>query len=203
MNRDVIPRTANNLPAMGCLSAMQKYIRRSAELDAMRFAVELHRTSKAFCSMVCNRLEVISHEDIDILAAPHVVPFVHAATDQARLWWDREKLGKSRMAIGNAIRLLCAAPKSRIGDHFHAAVGLAAELEGFVPQIPDFANDHHTIIGRRRGRGLDYFRSESTKLVQPRGLPEIPADPYESEAYRLWALKQAIERTKKESDHED
>ena len=29
------------------------------------------------------------------------------------------------MAIGNAIRLMCRASKSRIGDHFQAAIGLA------------------------------------------------------------------------------
>jgi hypothetical protein len=43
---------------------------------AMEFAVELMHTSKAFHSMVCNRLEVICHEDLDTLAAPHVFPFV-------------------------------------------------------------------------------------------------------------------------------
>jgi hypothetical protein len=36
------------------------------------------------------------------------------------------------------------------------------------------------------GRGLDHFRSEGAKLIPP------PTDdnPYEDEAYRLWALKQ-------------
>ena len=45
----------------------------------MEFAVELMHTSKAFHSMVCNRLEVICHEDLDTLAAPHVFPFVAAS----------------------------------------------------------------------------------------------------------------------------
>src|SRR5690606_31943653 len=93
----MIPTTKNNLPAMGCLSAMQKCIRRGLELDAMRFAVELHRTSKAFATMVCNRLEIVSHEDVDTMAAPWIVPYVRAACDQARAWYDPKKLGKSRM----------------------------------------------------------------------------------------------------------
>ena len=50
---------------------MQKAIRRGIEREAMEFAVELMHTSKAFHSMVCNRLEVICHEDLDTLAAPH------------------------------------------------------------------------------------------------------------------------------------
>lgn len=185
-----IPPTKNGLPAMGCLSAMQKCIRRGMELDAMRFAVELHQTSKAFASMVSNRLEIISHEDIDTMTAPWIVPYVATACAQARAWYDPAKLGKSRMAIGNCIRLMCRAPKSRQGDHFHVAVGLAALLEGYVPEIPDWADDQHTLRGKILGRGLEYFRTESTKL-QP---PPADADPYEEEAYRLWSLKERSAR---------
>lgn len=183
----MIPPTKNGLAAMGCLSALQKCIRRGLELEAMRFAVELHRTSKAFASMVANRLEIISHEDIDTLAAPWIVPYVATACAQARAWYDPAKLGKSRMAIGNAIRLMARAPKSREGDHFHVAAGLAAELEGYVPQIPDWANDGHTLAGRRQGRGLEYFRTVSTQLHPAPAQP----DQYEAEAYRLWELKLA------------
>jgi hypothetical protein len=50
----MIPATKNGLPAMACVSAMQKAIRRSMEREAMEFAVELMHTSKAFHSMVCN-----------------------------------------------------------------------------------------------------------------------------------------------------
>ena len=181
----MIPPTKNGLSAMGVLSALQKLIRRGLELEAMRMAVELHQTSKNFAKMVCNRLEVIAHEDIDTQASPWIVPFVHVAAAQAMLWYDAEKLGRSRMPIGNAIRLMCRAPKSRQGDHFQAAVGQAAELEAFVPTIPEWANDGHTLAGKRLGRGLDYFRTVSTQLVPP----AAGSDPYENEAYRLWAIK--------------
>lgn len=151
----------------------------------MQFAVELLHTSKAFCTMVANRLEIISHEDIDAMRDPAIVPFVKAACDQARLWYDHSKPGKSRMAIGSAIRLMCRATKSREGDHFAIVVGLASEIEGFVPTIPDWANDHHTMVGKKLGRGLDYFREVSTLLVPP----PAEKDAYEDEAYRLLALK--------------
>jgi replication-associated recombination protein RarA len=182
----MIPPTRNNLPAMGCLSAMQKCIRRGMEREAMEFAVELMHTSKGFHTMVCNRLEIISHKDIDTAADPSIVPFVKAAACQARAWYtpDIMKIGKSRMAIGNAIRLMCRAKKSREGDHFQAAVGFANLLEGFKPTIPDWANDGHTIAGKAQGRGVDYFRAESTKLIPP-----ADKDAYEDEAYRMWTLK--------------
>ena len=100
-----------------------------------------------------------------------------------RISYDPKRLGKSRMPIGNAIRMMCRAAKSREGDHFQAAIGLANEIEGKAPEIPDWAYDQHTAKGRSLGRGVDFFREESTKLV-----PEPKPDPYEDEAYRLWKL---------------
>ena len=183
----MIPPTKNGLPAMACLSALQKCIRRNLELEAMRFAVELHQSSKNFATMVCNRLEIISHEDIDTIAAPWIVPYVATATAQAREWYKVDKPGRSLMPIGNCIRLMARAPKSRQGDHFQASTRLAAELEGYVPQIPDWADDQHTIRGKQLGRGLEYFRNESTKLIP------VPthSDSYESEAFRLWRLRES------------
>jgi hypothetical protein len=40
--------------------------------------------------MVCNRLEIIAHEDIDSMKAPHVMPYVKAAAEQARAWYDNK-----------------------------------------------------------------------------------------------------------------
>jgi hypothetical protein len=65
------------------------------------------------------------------------------------------------------------------------AVGLASEVAGFVPTVPDWALDGHTIEGKRMGRGLAYFREHSAKLVPP-----AKPDVYEAEAYRLLEVKQ-------------
>ncbi len=151
----------------------------------MEFAVELMHTSKAFHSMVCNRLEAICHEDLDTIAAPHVFPFVAASLAASRERYGKS-IGEARLMIGNAIRMMARAPKSGAGCHFAAAIGLRSMLEDFVPTIPDYALDQHMIRGRAMGRGLKHFREESAKLV-----PEPTADdPYEDEAYRLWAIKQ-------------
>jgi hypothetical protein len=101
-------------------------------------------------------------------------------------WYDAEKLGASRLAIGNAIRLMSRARKSREGDHFAAAIGLRSLLEGYARTIPDWANDQHTLAGRKLGRGLDHFRSEGARLIPP----STGDDPYEDEAYRLWVIRQ-------------
>jgi hypothetical protein len=181
----MIPPTKNNLPAMEVLSMMQKAIRRGQERQAMEAAVELIHTSKAFHTMTCNRLLVTSYEDIDTIAQPWLVPLVATFVDQAMAWYDPVKIGKSRMAIGTAIRAMSRAAKSREGDHFAIAVGLASEVGGFVPTIPDHAFDMHTLKGKAMGRGLQHFREEGAKLIPP-----VKPDQYESEAYRMLELKQ-------------
>jgi hypothetical protein len=42
---------------------------------------------------------------IDTRADPAIVPFVATAVAQAMMWYDADKLGASRLAIGTAIRL--------------------------------------------------------------------------------------------------
>lgn len=187
----MIPPTKHDLPTMGCVSAMQKCIRRGMEREAMEFACELIHTSQANHTMVCNRLEVIAHEDIDSLAAPWVVPYVAAAVAQSKDRYakakDKSNPGEARLMIGNVIRLLCRAPKSREGCHFAAAIGLRSALEDFAPTIPDWANDQHTVVGKSKGRGIDHFRQESAKLHPPQAGGK---DAYEDEAYRLWTVKE-------------
>ena len=46
------------------------------------------------------------------------------------------------------------------------------------------------MIGRRLGRGLEYFRTESTRLV-----PQPGKDAYEDLAYEMWALRDARKKT--------
>lgn len=181
---DMMPKTINGLNALTLLSGLQKCIRRGLEEDAMLIACEILHTSKAYHTMVTNRLEIIAHEDIDTLSQPWIVPYVRAAAEQSRAWYDQKKFGKCRMPVGNIIRLLCRANKSREGDHFQAAFGLANLLEGRTPEIQDWMLDHHTTEGKRRGRGVEFFRTESVKLV-----PDPGPDPYQDEAYRLLDMK--------------
>ncbi|SDJ58260.1 hypothetical protein SAMN05216338_105529 [Bradyrhizobium sp. Rc2d] len=106
----MIPDTKSGLPAMTCVSALQKAIRRGMEREAMEFACELMHTSKAFHTMVCNRLEVICHEDLDTLAAPHVFPFVAASLAASRDRYSKS-IGEARWATRSA---RCAARRSRV-----------------------------------------------------------------------------------------
>ena len=62
---------------------------------------------------------------------------------------------------------------------------LREQLEGFVPAIPDWANDKHTIESKKLGRGMKHFGEEGAKLHPP----PAQKDAYEDQAYRLWELK--------------
>ena len=167
----MIPDSKNGLPAMACVSAMQKAIRRGMEREAMEFAVELMHTSKAFHSMVCSRLQVICHEHLDALAAPHVFPFVAASLAASRERYAKS-IGEARLMVGNVIRMMCRSPKSRAGCHFGAAIGLRSLLEDFAPTIPDYAHDMHTMKGKAMCRGLDHFRKEGARLIPPPTEPD-------------------------------
>jgi hypothetical protein len=159
----MIPDTKSGLPAMACVSAMQKSIRRGLEREAMEFAVELMHTSKAFHSMVCNRLEVICHEDLDTSAAPHVFPFVAASLAASRERYGKS-IGEARLMVGNAIRMMARAPKSRAGCHFGAAIGAAVIVGGIRADDPRLGQrSAHT--GREkagaRSRSLPQGRCEA------------------------------------------
>jgi hypothetical protein len=155
------------------------------EREAMQFAVELMHTGKSVHAAVCNRLEIITHEDIDTGSQPWIVPFfrVRMRTDAAMVRGRQTRRGAARHrqrdphdGQGGQVTGGC---------HFAAAIGLASELEGAVPSVPDWALDQHTTAGRRRGRGIEHFRHEGARLVPPPG----GKDEYEDDAYRLWALK--------------
>lgn len=178
-----IQNTIHGINPFHCVSAMQKYIRRGMEREAMEVAAEMAYTSKAYTSWVCKRLQVVSHEDIG-LAAPEIIPLVKTCCEQAREWWDAASADKglAAMAIGTAIRAMCRAAKSREGDHFQCAVGFPLLMGETVPTIPDWVFDKHSVEGRKKGRGIKYFREVSAKLVPP----PAEQDPYEEEAYRCW-----------------
>lgn len=97
-----------------------------------------------------------------------------------------KSIGEARLMVGNAIRAMSRSPKSRAGCHFAAAIGLRSLLENFAPTIPDWANDQHTLAGRKLGRGLDHFRKEGARLVPEPTEPDL----FVEEAYRLWVIKQ-------------
>lgn len=176
-------RTAKGLCAMSAVSAMQKAIRRGDEVLAMEMAAQVGDLSRNCLVFVCNRLEIISHEDTG-LANPLAILIVATSVEQAKRLYRPDDPGRWRMLVGTAIRILCRGAKSREGDHFHAAVCLRMDLTDYQPTIPDCAYDMHTVKGKKLGRGIEHFRTEAAKLDPP-----ATPDQYEALAYEMWALQ--------------
>jgi replication-associated recombination protein RarA len=190
----MMPRTVNKMDVMECISALQKHIRRGEEREAMAVAVEVGRTSKAFFSMLVNRMLIIAHEDIG-LAAPEAVTFATVSLQSSLDLWKKERPGRALMMVGSAIRMLCRSPKSREGDHF-LLVHLLKSKGGLKPLIPDYAFCMHTAKGRRMGRGVDHFIEVGAKLDRP-----PPRDPYEQEAIELLRKNGLVLETEADSDN--
>ena len=189
----MIPDTKSGLPAMACVSAMQKAIRRGLEREAMEFAVELMHTRKAF--------------HIDGLQSPrsHLPRRPRHAGGAMGRAVRRDRRRAIERALQQEHRRSPAdggqlhphdgrAPKSRAGCHFAAAIGLRSMLEDFVPEIPDYAIDQHTLkaqgdgpwprplpqrgrevdpaadrAGPVRGRGLSAVGDRAAQQMRPKG----------------------------------
>jgi replication-associated recombination protein RarA len=150
------------------ISALQKEIRRGKEYEAVYWARELESfNSKA----LWNRLRVIASEDIG-LADPLASLIVDVLAKQYYDAVDR-KNDSSRLFLVHAVLYLTRAQKSRIVDHLLAVV----YNDERMLEIPDYALDMHTVRGKKKGRGLEHFFTESSKLKN-----QTLEDPYEKEA---------------------
>ena len=164
------------------ISAIQKCIRRGLEQDAMYWALELMPRYRGY---LWKRLKVISMEDIGI-GTPCSMTVVRALADNFDEFYKEGKFGPCKLALANAILLMCRSKKSRVADHFQAACVMEHRTE--EKDIPDFALDKHTLRGKKMGRGFDHFRDEGTKLQNE---SEQVADPYKEEAFKAWELRLA------------
>lgn len=169
-------RTPSGLIFWEALSALQKYIRRSDERNAMRMAAEL---SERHMAILLNRLRVIAFEDIS-LADPDVVD--RTLQWGAQCWeWHKAKKQSNRMILAAIVMIQARAKKSRIANEFQRVV--YSEIEnGLKPEIPDFALDQHTSRGRKMGRGIEHFLEDGAWLNNE----DATLNTYRDEACRYW-----------------
>ena len=92
------------------------------------------------------------------------------------------KDGSARLALANAIALMCRSPKSRLADHLQCVVNQERLQKGKHLPIPDYALDKHTARGRRLKRDFDQWLDVGCVLTNPSDQP----DPYAERARKLW-----------------
>lgn len=169
-------KTTGGHPLDQAASALQKSIRRGLEEDALYWAQELESRFPLF---LWKRLIIIAHEDVGI-ATPEVIPFVGACKDQ--YYWLLENKKHCTLPLVNAVMYMCRALKTRRADHWHSII----YLTDMRKEIPDYAIDKHTEIGREMGRGTEDFYENGAVIIPA-------ADALED----LLVRAQAIDRAKK------
>jgi replication-associated recombination protein RarA len=154
-------RTKNGLEADLVISALQKCIRRGEEQLAVRMAYELYLTSGFHEEKMWNRLLVISVEDVGF-GNDKAPVFVKTMNDLRKEFPYGD--GDRPIFFIHAIRYLCRSKKERSSDHIKNIVMKEFE-RGYVPEIPDYAVDMHTIKGRAMGRDVFYFLDEASRVT--------------------------------------
>lgn len=161
------------------ISAIQKFVRRGEELDALRAFFELADGDKKAATMAFNRVRIIAHEDVG-LGDPEAVMFALRCLDDAEKMYGKHGW---RLAATNSILALSRATKARLSGHA-MAVARGRNVDGNI-EFPDYMFDQHTRRGKSMGRGLDHFRTDGAKLDKPASKKKCP-DPYEDEAYQYF-----------------
>lgn len=171
-------KTRNGLEGDLVISSMQKCIRRGEEEVALRMAYELYITSTFHEEKMWNRLLVISVEDVGF-GKTEAPMFVKTMFDLHKEFPYGD--GDRPIFFMHAIRYMCQCKKERSTDHIKNIIMREFD-HGYVPEIPDYAIDMHTIKGRAMGRDVFYFLDEASK-VSP--LWEEYDDSYRQTLYKM------------------
>jgi hypothetical protein len=151
------------------LSALQKFIRRGMEYEALHTAFELEENF--VFNLLWNDLKIIASEDVGFAfpLMPVLIDTLYKhyverkpkqkKIDEFLIEKNEEKDDKKPwlLFLSNAVVCLCRLQKNRSADDLLNVVCLERK-SGIGVQIPDFALDKHTIKGRANGKGWkDFF----------------------------------------------
>ena len=154
-------KTRNNLAADEVISALQKSIRRGLTKEACEFAYELYITGPHFEEKLWRRLLAISVEDIgfgNIEASIYLNNLNQMRKEFSYNESDR------LMFVFHAIRILTESEKDRSTDLLKNII-IKSFAMGYVPEIPDYALDKHTLRGQEMGRDSLHFLNEASKVI--------------------------------------
>ncbi len=129
---------------------------------------------------IWKKIYTMMHEDIG-LADKGVWDEIRKVEQDAKILKDG--VGGDLNAVHNALLLLCRSKKSRCADNIalflrqnptwrprpvtEADIAAARKAAKVKREVPDYAKDMHTRDGKRRGRDVEFFLKEGTKLGNP------------------------------------
>ena len=167
-------KTRNGLNGDEVISSLQKSIRRGLVEEACTFAYEMYITSPQMEEKLWRRLLTITVEDIGM--GDPTAPILINHLDQMRQKFSYAD-GDRPIYFIHAIRYLCSCQKDRSSDLLKNIM-MKSFAMGFVPEVPDFALDKHTVRGAAMGRDSFHFLDEASKVI-----PQMEVDNDYKERY--------------------
>jgi len=160
MSEKFNPMTQGGYPLYHVVSAFQKYVRRGMEHEAMYMGTEM--LISGYHKYAWYRMKVMASEDIGF-GNPDACVQVHAL-HQTFLEFQKDKReGASHLVFCHAILIIVRSQKSRIVDNLMCKyVDLRHMI--YPVQIHDFCYDQFTDVGKKLGRGDQFFFDESGKI---------------------------------------
>lgn len=153
--------TAHGYDFYEVASALQKAIRRAEEDDALFWAAELYESGyQDYC---WKRMIIMCSEDVG-LGEPSCIVQVMAcrqAYEFMKAWHDT---GAMKLPFVQAVLVLVRSRKSRYCDHV-ITVYWNKIKSGIKRAFKDYVFDMHTRKGKAMGRGLEFFYTDSCKII--------------------------------------
>ncbi len=155
-------KTKNGYRLDEVVSALQKEIRRGNELMAKYWALEMNESG--FWRYCFRRLQVIAGEDIG-LANPEAMILV-SSTYSSLLLSDKTQKYRSvdNNILGMVVMYMARSPKSRHVDYLGGVIYKRKE-NGWLPEVPDYAVDQHTRVGKESGKDDNEFFREGSRIA--------------------------------------
>ena len=150
------------------ISSLQKEIRRGNELMATYWAFELN--DSGFWRYLFRRLTVISGEDLGLANIQGLI-LVSSTYTSLLLQNAKQKIVQvDNNIIGLVVSYLARSPKSRHIDYLGGVI-LKRKEKGWKPQIPGYAKDQHTSIGKAMGKDDNEFFREGSRIKNKKKIP--------------------------------
>lgn len=155
-------------------SAFQKAVRRCDERQAMYWGIEMYESGKH--KYVWKRMIIMASEDVGLGEPSCIVQMMALKQSFDYLFEQKDRGRPERLPFAHAILCLVRSRKSRYIDH--AITAYWQEHDKHTLEVPDYALDSHTRRGKAKGRTLDFFYTEASKIYnanKPRGEEELEA----------------------------
>lgn len=157
--------TPNGFNSYDLMSALQKFIRRGMEEEALYVFYELE--AAGLYSLAANRLCVIVYEDVGI-ENRMLLNSINEHMERMAKWYKANN-GAWRLVLGNIILQACRGKRTRLADVFVSSVAFR-RVNGWVLDLEPyshFVHDKHTRTGKKLGRGREHFFEEAIKIEYP------------------------------------